>query len=139
MLELLVLIAEDFRKCLRQQGYVLEDSANEEWNELYDEGRFLLRDRYRENTNLIVDEIKFLGEQFDQDPLNKALGNSLQKLFHDLGYDAAGKVVFKDHLRKDITGIILPSLFERIRYVPLPRIEVSDPMVDVVSNSNGSN
>ncbi|KKZ61692.1 hypothetical protein EMCG_03801 [[Emmonsia] crescens] len=120
------------RKCLRQQGYVLEDSANEEWNELYDEGRFLLRDRYRENTNLIVDEIKFLGDQFDQDPLNKALGNSLQKLFHDLGYDAAGKVVFKDHLRKDITGIILPSLFERIRYVPLPRIEVSDPMVDVV-------
>ncbi|OJD11993.1 hypothetical protein AJ78_07351 [Emergomyces pasteurianus Ep9510] len=120
------------RKCLREQGYVLEDSANEQWNRLYDEGQFLLRDRYRENTNLIVDEIKFFGDQFDQDPLNKAFGNSLQKLFHDLGYDSSGKIVFKDHLRKDITSIILPSLFERIRYLPLPRIEVSDPMADVV-------
>ncbi|OAX81808.1 hypothetical protein ACJ72_03850 [Emergomyces africanus] len=120
------------RKCLREQGYVLEDSANEQWNRLYDEGQFLLRDRYRENTNLIVDEIKFLGDQFDQDPLNKAFGNSLQKLFHDLGYDSSGNIVFKDHLRKDVTSIILPSLFERIRYLPLPRIEVSDPMADVV-------
>ncbi|KAL2371937.1 hypothetical protein RJ035_002137 [Blastomyces gilchristii] len=120
------------RKCLREQGYVLEDSANEEWNSLYDEGQFLLRDKYRENIDSIVDEIKFLGDQFDQDPLNKEFGNSLQKLFHDLGYDASGKIVFKEHLMKDVTSIILPSIFEKIRYVPLPRIEVSDPMADVV-------
>ncbi|EEH21195.2 hypothetical protein PABG_03426 [Paracoccidioides brasiliensis Pb03] len=120
------------RKCLREQGYVLEDSANDQWNSLYDEGQFLLRDRYRDNTNLVVDEIKFLAEQFDQDPLNKAFANSLQKLFHDLGYDANGKMVFKKHLRKDVTDIILPIIFEKIRYVPLPRIEVSDPMADVV-------
>ncbi|OJD27337.1 hypothetical protein ACJ73_01271 [Blastomyces percursus] len=120
------------RKCLREQGYVLEDSANEEWNRLYDEGQFLLRDRYRENIDSIVDEIKFLGDQFDQDPLNKEFGNSLQKLFYDLGYDTSGKIVFKEHLMKDITSIILPLVFEKIRYVPLPRIEVSDPMADVV-------
>lgn len=83
--------------------------------------------------------MKFLGDQFDQDPLNKELGNSLQKLFHNLGYDDSGKMVFKDHLVKDVTSIILPSLFEKIRYVPLPRIEVSDPMVDVVSNSKRPN
>ncbi|EEH03671.1 conserved hypothetical protein [Histoplasma capsulatum G186AR] len=122
----------DFRKCLQEQGFILEDSANEQWNSLYDEGQFLLRARYRENTDNIVDEIKFLGDQFDQDPLNKELGNSLQKLFHNLGYDDSGKMVFKEHLVKDVTSIILPSLFEKIRYVPLPRIEVSDPMVDVV-------
>ncbi|PGH17610.1 hypothetical protein AJ79_00971 [Helicocarpus griseus UAMH5409] len=120
------------RKCLREQGYVLNDEATERWNNLYDEGRFLLRDRYRDNTDRVVDEMRYLGDQFDQDPLNKAFGNSLQKLFHDLGYDADGRIVFKNHLRKDVTSIILPSLFERIRYVPLPRIEVSDPMADVV-------
>ncbi|KAK2799520.1 hypothetical protein FQN51_006834 [Onygenales sp. PD_10] len=120
------------RKCLREQGYVLEDSATEQWNRLYDEGRFLLRDRYRDNTNQIVDEIKYLGDQFDRDPLNKAFGDSLQKLFHDLGYDVDGRIIFKDHLRKDVTSVIIPTLFEKIRYVPVPRIELSDPMVDVV-------
>lgn len=98
-----------------------------------------MRARYRENTDNIVDEMKLLGDQFDQDPLNKELSNSLQKLFHNLGYDDSGKMVFKDHLVKDVTSIILPSLVEKIRYVPLPRIEVSDPMVDVVSNSKRLN
>jgi len=40
--------------------------------------------------------------------------------------------VFKPHLVKDLTEIILPGLFENIRYVPIPRIEYSDPMVDAV-------
>jgi len=29
-------------------------------------------------------------------------------------------------------GVIIPGIFENTRYVPIPRIEVSDPMVDVV-------
>jgi hypothetical protein len=35
-------------------------------------------------------------------------------------------------LIKDVTDVILPALFEHIRYVPVPRIEVSDPMIDAV-------
>merc|ERR1712072_769377 len=43
-----------------------------------------------------------------------------------------GKPSFKPHLLKDITEVILPAAFEHIRYVPIPRIELSDPMVDVI-------
>ena len=42
------------------------------------------------------------------------------------------KTVFKPHLVKDLTDVILPGIFENIRYVPIPRIEFSDPMVDAV-------
>jgi hypothetical protein len=39
---------------------------------------------------------------------------------------------FKPHLLKDLTDVILPAFFENIRYIPIPRIEYSDPMVDAV-------
>lgn len=123
---------QSIRKCLREQGYVLKDEATNEWRELYDDGRFLLRERYRGHTDRVVDEIKFLADQFDQDPQNKAFANSMERLFKDLGQDQNGKPAFKKHLVKDITNVILPAIFENVRYIPIPRIEVSDPMVDVI-------
>lgn len=120
------------RKALQQQGYILEDRATDEWNELYDRGNFLLRDRYRNHTDRIVDETKFLADQFDKDPLNRRFADSVQKLFNDLGNDENGKPTFKPHLVKDLSEVIIPGIFESIRYVPIPRIEYSDPLIDAV-------
>jgi len=120
------------RKVLQQQGYILEDASNEEWDRLYDDGHRLLRDRYRGHTDRIADEFKFIGEQFDADPQNKSFADSMNRLFNDLGTDENGKTVFKPHLLKDITDVILPAFFESVQYVPIPRIEYSDPMVDAV-------
>ena len=120
------------KKCLQQQGYIMEDTATDEWNVLYDRGNFLLRDRYRNHTDRIVDETKFLADQFDKDPLNKGFGDSLQKLFNDLGNDENGNPTFKPHLVKDLTEVIIPAIFENIRYVPIPRIEFTDAQYDAV-------
>lgn len=120
------------RKCLQEQGFIMDDRATDEWNELYDRGNFLLRDRYRNHTDRIVDETKFLADQFDQDPHNRKFANSMQKLFNDLGNDENGKPTFKPHLLKDLSDVILPGIFESIRYVPIPRLEYTDPMIDAV-------
>ncbi|KAJ5125534.1 hypothetical protein N7448_004854 [Penicillium atrosanguineum] len=120
------------RRALREQGFIMEEECNRQWNDLYEKGRYLARERYRNHTDNIVDQIKFLADQFERDPQNKAFADSIQKLFLDLGRDSNGKVVFKKHLLTDIRDIILPGIFENVRYVPIPRIEVSDPMVDVV-------
>ncbi|EED14903.1 conserved hypothetical protein [Talaromyces stipitatus ATCC 10500] len=120
------------RKCLREQGFIMQDAATEQWNKLYDEGRFLLRDRYRSHTDRIADEAKFLATQFDEDPQNRAFRQSLEKLFKDLGQDQYGKPVFKPQLIKDITNVIIPEIFENASYIPIPRIEVSDRAVDMV-------
>ena len=120
------------RRCLKEQGYVLQDASTDEWNRIYDKGQFLLRDRYRDHTDRILDEFNFLGQQFDADPQNKAFANAVQKLFLDLGNDSNGKVTFKPHLIKDLTNVIIPGIFENTRYVPIPRIEVSDPMIDAI-------
>ncbi|KKK18616.1 hypothetical protein ARAM_004195 [Aspergillus rambellii] len=120
------------RKTLQEQGYVMQDTWSHQYDQLAEHGRYLLRGRYKNNTDRILDELKFIGDQFNQDPQNKAFGDSMQQLFNDLGRDSNGKVAFKKHLLKDIRDVILPAVFENIRYVPVPRIEVSDPMADVV-------
>lgn len=120
------------RKCLQQQGYIIDEDSNRQWNHLYDRGNYLLRERYRTHTNRIIDEIKFLADQFDKDPHNKAFSLSLQKLFKDLGHDENGKVQFKPHLIKDLTEVIIPAVFENVAYIPIPRIEYSDPQIDAV-------
>jgi len=120
------------RRCLQEQGYILDDASNVEWNRLYDRGNFLLRERYRNHTDRILDEVKFLAAQFDEDPQNKAFADAMNKLFQDLGNDENGKPTFKPHLVKDLTEVIIPGFFEHVRYVPIPRIEYSDKMVDAV-------
>lgn len=120
------------RKCLKESGFIMQDSATEEWNQLSDKGNFLLRDRYKNHTNRVLDEFKFFGMQFDEDPQNKRFAASMQKLFNDLGNDQNGKPTFKPHLLKDLSNVIVPSVFENIRYVPVPRIEYTDPMVDMI-------
>ncbi|KAF1990016.1 hypothetical protein K402DRAFT_451620 [Aulographum hederae CBS 113979] len=120
------------RACLKEQGYILQDSSNQRWNELYDRGNYLLREKYRGHTDRVLDEFKFIGNQFDADPQNKAFGEAVNKLFLDLGNDENGKPTFKPHLLKDLSDVILPATFENIRYVPIPRIEVQDKMIDAV-------
>ncbi|KAK4998092.1 hypothetical protein LTR66_002609 [Elasticomyces elasticus] len=56
----------------------------------------------------------------------------MQTLFNDLGNDENGKPTFKPHLIKDLTEVILPGFFESVRYVPIPRIEYTDPMIDAI-------
>lgn len=120
------------RKSLRETGFIMQDQATDEWNQLYDRGHFLLRERYRDHTNRVLDEVKFLAEQFDQDPLNKRFAASINKLFTELGNDANGKPTFKPHLIKDLSQVIIPGIFESVRYVPVPRIEYTDPTVDAI-------
>ncbi|KAI9816856.1 MAG: hypothetical protein M1827_001501 [Pycnora praestabilis] len=120
------------RKCLQEQGFVMQDAATEEWNKLYDQGQYLLRERYRPHTDRLLDEFKFIGDQFNQDPQNVRFGNAMQKLFNDLGNDENGKPTFKPHLLTDLSNVIVPGIFESVAYVPIPRIEYSDPMMDAI-------
>ncbi|KOS16962.1 Uncharacterized protein ESCO_004645 [Escovopsis weberi] len=120
------------RKCLLDQGYILDDESTEELHRIQDHGRYLLREKYRGHTNRVIDETKFIVDQFDQDPLNHAFGVAVQKLFMDLGNDERGKPTFKPHLVKDVTEVILPAVMEDVAYIPIPRIEYSDRQMEAV-------
>ncbi|TQV94629.1 hypothetical protein V2A60_005654 [Cordyceps javanica] len=119
-------------RLLLEQGYVLEEQSTRDWDVLYQQGRVLLREKYKSHTDNIIDEIKFVGDQFDKDTQNKQFGLAVQKLFKDLGNSPDGKSEFKPHLVKDLFDVILPSVLRDIAYIPIPRIEYSDPGFDAV-------
>lgn len=102
------------RKILKQEGYILDERATQEYNQIHEKGDYLLREKYKQHFDRVVDELKYVGQQFDRDPQNKALAHSLEKLFHDLGKDETGTQAFKPHLLKDLNDVILPSLFKEI-------------------------
>jgi len=120
------------RRCLQEQGYIVDDASNRDGRHLYDYGRYLLRDKYRSHTNRVIDEVRFLANQFDQDPQNKVFGQAMQKLFMDLGTDENGKPAFKKHLVKDLIEVIIPAILENTAYIPMPRIEYTDAQIDAV-------
>ncbi|KAK9430848.1 hypothetical protein V1505DRAFT_406032 [Lipomyces doorenjongii] len=120
------------RKVLQQQGYIISDPANDEFNQIYNRGNDIFTHRYSDYPDQFQYEFNYLINQFQVDPLNKQFGDSLTTLFTNLGTDENGEVVFKKHLVKDITDVILPELFEKTRYVPLPRVEYTGPDLDVV-------
>jgi hypothetical protein len=120
------------RRALREQGYIMQPASTDDFNHLYDRGQYLLRDKYRGHTDRVLDEIKFFGLQFEEDPQNRKFGDAVTKLFLNLGNDENGKAAFKPHLLKDVTEVILPSVLETVHYIPIPRIEYSDPQVDLI-------
>lgn len=67
-----------------------------------------------------------------QDPLNARFGQDLARLSRDLLFDSDGKLAYKPELWNDIRKVILPTLIEKVGYVPIPRIEYTDDGLDLV-------
>ena len=112
-------LAKFIRRCLKEDGYILKDELTQEWNELSEQARYFLNDRYKDHTDQLNDEITRWFDYLSKDPDSIAFGNMVQKLFTDLGQDKNGNVQFKPHLLTDVTDVIIPGFFENLRYVPV--------------------
>lgn len=127
------------RRCLLEPGYVMKDDADREARQLRDSGKKFFvategRDqgKYKPHVDAIWDELTTFTKGMSEDPLNKKFGDQWQALFKDLIYDQNGSPKFKSHLISDIVQTILPQLLQHVSFVPLPRIEYTDPEVDLV-------
>ncbi len=125
-------VAAYIRKVLKETGYVMSDDATNRYNQLEERGRYFLQGRYADHYDRLTDELKRFADGFAEDDQNQRFGRTVTKMMEDLGTDKNGKMVFKKHLARDLSNYILPGFFKRVRYVPVPRIEVVDPMVDLV-------
>lgn len=53
-----------------------------------------------------------------KDPLNKHFGEDWARLTKDLLFDSKGSLKFKTHLWSGIRKVILPTLFDKVGYIP---------------------
>ncbi|EGN94223.1 hypothetical protein SERLA73DRAFT_115180 [Serpula lacrymans var. lacrymans S7.3] len=120
------------RKLLLQAGYVLEEDCNREGNEVRESGRQFWDQKYRGHFDNLFNSTGNWFAAMGDDPLNKRFGEDWARLTRDLLFDSEGSLKFKPELWSDIRKVILPTLVDKIGYVPIPRIEYTDDSLDLV-------
>ncbi|KAH8827080.1 hypothetical protein DL96DRAFT_1605435 [Flagelloscypha sp. PMI_526] len=120
------------RKILLDTGYVLEPVCNKRGKEIRESGKQFYDVKYRAQFDGLFRAVQDWFTGMSEDPANVAFGEAWARLTKDLLFDESGSFKFKKHLWEDVRSTILPQLADKIGYVPIPRIEYTDPQIDLV-------
>ncbi|KAH7884057.1 hypothetical protein F5I97DRAFT_2046740 [Phlebopus sp. FC_14] len=120
------------RRVLLEAGYVLEDDCTREGNGIRESGRFFWDEKYRAHFDNLFNSIGSWFSAMGDDPLNRRFGEDWARLTRDLLFDAEGSLKFKPELWSDIRKVIVPTLVDKVGYIPIPRIEYTDDALDLV-------
>ncbi|KAF9901849.1 hypothetical protein EC991_005607 [Linnemannia zychae] len=115
-----------------EPNYVTSQNINADAEVLIDHGRALLNDKYKPDTEAILDEGQIFLEKLNTDPKSKEVAANFQKFAKHLFYDDHGKLKFKPHLFDDFRYVVMPAMLESFQFIPVPRIEYSDMKVDLM-------
>jgi len=130
------------RKLLMEPGYVLQPESDSRATQLKEDGRVYWNDKYKSHFDNVFDQTGKFFTAMGEDPINSRFGEDLARFSRDFLFDAEGKLTYKPELWMDIRKVILPTMIERIGYVPIPRIEYTDDNLDLVVENltlNGPN
>jgi len=116
---------------LRDPKFVQETDYVDRGSELIETGRYLLLERYSDDTQRIVDEAKEFNAALQDDVLTTQWSKDFETLVGDLFLNENSQPTIKFELIKDFNKI-LPVIGERLKYLPLPRIENSDEEYDYI-------
>lgn len=120
------------RRCLLEPGFVLQPQCNTDGRKLRDTGREFYDGKYKDHFDAVFDAIGSFFTAMGDDPLNARFGQDWARLTKDLLFDSEGSLKFKPHLWNDIRKVILPSVVDKVGYVPIPRVEYTDDALDLV-------
>jgi hypothetical protein len=120
------------RKLLLEAGYVLGDECGREGKDIRESGRKFWDQKYRAHFDNAFNAIGDWFSSMGHDPLNKQFGEDWARLTRDLLFDSEGSLKFKSALWSDIRRVIVPTLVDKVGYLPIPRIEYSDDALDLV-------
>jgi hypothetical protein len=116
---------------LRDPKFVQETDYVEHGSKLIDRGRYLFLERYSDHTHRIADEASAFNEALQNDTLTSQWARDFETLVRDLFLDERGQPTVKFELIKDFAKI-LKLTGEKMKYLPLPRIENSDEEYDYI-------
>ena len=119
-------------RLLKEPGYVDNDQSTEEGCMLLQRGKELMTGKYHGQWSQLVRKTKKWTRHVANDPIVKEIRACFEKIHRDLWFDSEGNVSLKPQLLDDMRLTLLPAALEQIKVVPIPRIEYSDPTVDVV-------
>ncbi|KAL0093683.1 hypothetical protein F4703DRAFT_1730666 [Phycomyces blakesleeanus] len=113
-------------------GYVDSEQSTKDGEKLLRTGQKVTKGRYQHLFYDMLDESKEISRAMAEDPVALEINKRLRNIHKDLWLDSEGNPAFKPQLLTDMRKTLLPAILEQIKYVPIPRIEYSDPQFDVV-------
>jgi len=122
-------IKEHILKALREKEYVSSDEFDHHTRDFLRRGDEEITQKYRPKVYDLSHRINFFMEGFKQDRLTQQLVFDMQKFIKDIALDEQGRPTVKPELLGDFAKLI-PLILQKIRYIPLPRIESSDEEYD---------
>ncbi|CAG8458314.1 18858_t:CDS:2 [Racocetra persica] len=114
---------------LRDPEFIQRTDFNEHGSRLIENGRRILLENYEEITLKIADEAAAFNECLQEDRTTLRWTSDLECLVKDIFLDEKGNPTIKFELIKDF-GKILSMVTEKLKFIPLPRLENSDDMYD---------
>ncbi|KAI9281303.1 hypothetical protein BC943DRAFT_363114 [Umbelopsis sp. AD052] len=127
-------LREFIHKSVRDTQFIQSEQYDQKASELLDRGQHEMKERYRGDTDRLLDQTKTFAQGFKDDVLNQKLAEDLQNLTKSIFLDDQGKPTFKYELFKDFASMI-PVIAAQIEYLPLPPIENSDAEFDYKINN----
>ena len=128
------------RLCLQEPGYIMKDEADRRGRELRESGKHYWdpqNGKYSGHKDNFFNAVQGFFTAYADDGLNQRLGESVKSLVTDLFLNSEGNITWKPELWTDIRKVILPTLFQQIGYVPIPRAEYTSKDVDLVVEVSG--
>src|SRR5882672_8462590 len=104
---------------LLQAGYVLEPDCNSRGNHIRDSGRQFYDGKYKNHFDNLFSSVGDWFKAMGEDPTNKRFGEDWARLTKDLLFDSEGSLKFKPDLWNDIRKVILPTLVDKVGYIPI--------------------
>jgi len=120
------------RRLLQEDEYVLSDQSTQDGKDLNNKGKRFFDERYRSHREDLFNSIEEFAYAYNEDPLNKKLGEDVKKTIKMLLYNSDGGITYKPHLISDLRHIIIPQVLGKVGYIPIPRAEYTDNQFNVV-------
>jgi hypothetical protein len=131
----IVLLSTNDLQCLLEPGFVLQPQCNDTARKLQDSDRQFYDDKYKSHFDGLLDAISTFFSAMGNDPLNARFGQDWVRLTKDLLFDSEGDLKFKPEPWRDIRKVILPSVTEKVGYIPIPCVEYTDDVCSTISLS----
>uniref|UniRef100_A0A7S4HMW5 Uncharacterized protein n=1 Tax=Vannella robusta TaxID=1487602 RepID=A0A7S4HMW5_9EUKA len=125
-------LKEFFTKSVADREYVQnEKRVREDAHKHISRGRKLFQGKYQEEFNKVQQEFEKLNEGLQNDEGLNQLEDDFSKLLSDVFLDDKGNVTIHTDLMKDMQ-IMIPSMVQSLRRLPIPDIELSNEESDLV-------
>ncbi|KAF0378376.1 conserved fungal protein [Gigaspora margarita] len=110
---------------LRDKEFVERTDYKEYGSRLIEDGRRILLDNYGNFTERVTYELSAFNEAIQEDQTTQQWTKDLECLVRDIFLDEKGRPTIKFELVKDF-GKILSIVAEKLKFIPLPRMENYD-------------